>query len=91
VIGGDAGREIGQLGHFDLIVVDPPRAGLPKDVITSLASSKARAVAYVSCDPATLARDAKLLQKAGLRMIAATPIDLFPQSYHVETVAVFRR
>ncbi len=89
VIGGDAAREISELGHFDLAVVDPPRAGLAAEVIAALAAARPRAIAYVSCDPATLARDAARLAEAGFRLTAATPVDLFPQTYHVETVARF--
>lgn len=91
VVGGDAAREIAGLGHFDLVVVDPPRAGLAGEVIAALTSNRPRAIAYVSCDPATLARDTKRLTEAGYRLTAATPVDLFPQSYHIETVARFER
>jgi 23S rRNA (uracil1939-C5)-methyltransferase len=89
VIGGDAAREIGALGHFDLAMVDPPRSGLAPEVVTALAAVRPRVLAYVSCDPATLARDTKLLESEGMGLISATPIDLFPQSYHIETVAIF--
>jgi len=89
VVGGDAAREIADLGHFDIAVVDPPRTGLPQEVISALSEARPRTLAYVSCDPTTLARDAKLLSDAGLRLISATPVDLFPQTYHVETVAIF--
>lgn len=89
VVGGSAEREIASLGHFDLAVVDPPRAGLVPGVISALAVAKPRALAYVSCDPATLARDAAALADAGMKLVSATPIDLFPQSYHVETLALF--
>jgi len=90
VVGGDAAREIAELGHFDVIVVDPPRSGLAPEVLASLAASRPRDLAYVSCDPATLARDARALIASGYEIVSATPVDLFPQSYHVETVAHFR-
>ena len=89
VIGGDATRELPELGHFDLAVVDPPRAGLQPEAVTALAGTMARRIAYVSCDPATLARDAEALVANGYRLVSATPVDLFPQTYHVETVAFF--
>jgi len=89
VIGGDAAREIDACGHFDLVVVDPPRAGLDAGVIAALAARTPRALVYVSCDPATLARDAARLAEAGLTLRSATPVDLFPQTYHIETVARF--
>jgi 23S rRNA (uracil1939-C5)-methyltransferase len=55
-----------------------------------IASSPSRLV-YVSCDPATLARDAAVLISAGYALVRATPVDLFPQTYHIETVALFSR
>jgi len=90
VVGGDAAREIAALGHFDIVVVDPPRSGLAPQVVAALAASRPRDIAYVSCDPATLARDARSLVDAGYELVSATPVDLFPQSYHIETVAHFR-
>lgn len=89
VVGGDAARELPRLGRFDLIVVDPPRAGLPPSLCMHLAEAGARVLVYVSCDPATLARDAGRLREAGLRLDSVTPVDLFPQTYHVESVARF--
>ncbi len=50
-----------------------------------------RAIAYVSCDPASLARDANLLKEAGYRLEWAAPVDLFPQTFHIETVASFEK
>ncbi|MDZ4170343.1 MAG: 23S rRNA (uracil(1939)-C(5))-methyltransferase RlmD [Coriobacteriia bacterium] len=91
VVGGDAAREIVGLGRFDALVVDPPRAGLDAAVIAALGSAKPRVVTYVSCDPATLARDAARLVEVGYSLTDATPVDLFPQTYHVETVARFER
>ncbi len=91
VVGGDAAREITSLGAFDLAVVDPPRSGIDVAVIDALAAARVRTLAYVSCDPATLARDAARLAEAGFTLTGATPIDLFPQTYHVEAVARFAR
>lgn len=91
VIGGDATRELATIGHIDAVVVDPPRAGLMPEAIDGLVGTGASRIAYVSCDPATLARDTKSLTEKGYRLIAATPVDLFPQTYHVETVAIFNR
>lgn len=91
VIGGDAAREIAALGHFDAAVLDPPRSGLASEVISAIGAAKPRVLAYVSCDPATLARDAKSLAEVGYALTEATPVDLFPQTYHVETVARFER
>lgn len=86
VIGGDAGREFPPT-EADIIVVDPPRAGLAPDVIDQLSHQAARAIAYVSCDPATLARDLKRFSELGVfKPVKTTPVDLFPQTFHVESV-----
>jgi 23S rRNA (uracil1939-C5)-methyltransferase len=91
VIGGDAGRELATIGHLDAVVVDPPRAGLQPEAVASLAATNATRIAYISCDPTTLARDTKSLTENGYRLVSATPVDLFPQTYHIETVAIFER
>ncbi|MGA9042758.1 MAG: 23S rRNA (uracil(1939)-C(5))-methyltransferase RlmD [Terriglobales bacterium] len=70
----------------DLVVVDPPRSGLGEDVVKSLASLDAPRMVYVSCDPATLARDMGGLLGAGYRVEQAHLVDLFPQTYHLESV-----
>jgi 23S rRNA (uracil1939-C5)-methyltransferase len=72
----------------DVVVLDPPRTGLPRGV--DLALSAARVV-YLSCDPATLARDLASLEKRGFRLIQLTGFDLFPQTPHVEALAVAER
>jgi 23S rRNA (uracil1939-C5)-methyltransferase len=73
-------------GIPDLVVIDPPRSGIGDPVARALASAGAPQVIYVSCDPATLARDLIPLQAAGYRVDEAHLIDLFPQTYHLETV-----
>ncbi|MGA2375395.1 MAG: 23S rRNA (uracil(1939)-C(5))-methyltransferase RlmD [Candidatus Sulfotelmatobacter sp.] len=70
----------------DLIIVDPPRSGLGDSVAEALANLAAPRLTYVSCDPATLARDLVPLQAAGYRAEKAHLVDLFPQTYHLETV-----
>ena len=90
-VGGDAGREFPDT-DADVIVVDPPRAGLTADVVEQLSAQPARAIAYVSCDPATLARDLARFEEAGtFSPVRVTPVDLFPQSFHVETVTILTR
>lgn len=91
VIGGDSARELPLLGQLDAIVVDPPRAGLAPTMAQSIAQAKPHKVAYISCDPATLARDAARLEAVGYTLSSATPVDMFPQTFHVETVAIFQR
>jgi 23S rRNA (uracil1939-C5)-methyltransferase len=75
----------------DLILVDPPRAGLEKRVVDGILQLKPRLLAYVSCDPSTLARDAKRLLGGGYRLRQVTPFDLFPQTYHIESISLFER
>ena len=70
----------------DLIVVDPPRSGLGDPVARALANTSAPRVTYVSCDPATLARDLVPLLAAGYRVKEWHLVDLFPQTYHIESV-----
>jgi 23S rRNA (uracil1939-C5)-methyltransferase len=70
----------------DLIVVDPPRAGLGAKAARSLAECRTSRVTYISCDPATLARDLAVLVAGGYRVEEAHLLDLFPQTYHLETV-----
>ena len=90
-IGGDAGLEFPDT-DADVIVVDPPRAGLAEDVVRKLSDQPARAIAYVSCDPATLARDLARFEEAGtFEPVSVTPVDLFPQTFHVENVTILKR
>ena len=72
--------------RLDLAVVDPPRSGLGKKVIQKLVNLKPPRITYVSCDPATLARDLAALLHSGYRVQEAHLIDLFPQTYHLESV-----
>jgi 23S rRNA (uracil1939-C5)-methyltransferase len=74
-----------------LIVVDPPRTGLGAETCALLAEIAAPAVAYVSCDPATLARDLRALTGSGYQIQSITLADLFPQTFHLETVVQLRR
>lgn len=74
----------------DLIVVDPPRAGFGVEITTLLARIAAPAVVYVSCDPSTLARDLKDLTASGYSIDSVALADLFPQTFHLETVVTLR-
>jgi 23S rRNA (uracil1939-C5)-methyltransferase len=91
---GDVGRLLDRRAGIrgkapDLVVVDPPRAGLGPGVADALRRLRPERILYVSCDPATLARDAARL--APYRLEAARPVDLFPQTPHVESVSLFAR
>lgn len=72
-------------------LVDPPRAGLSRQALDSLIQADPERLVYVSCDPATMARDGKRLAAAGYALESVTPIDLFPQTYHIETLSLWRR
>jgi 23S rRNA (uracil1939-C5)-methyltransferase len=74
-----------------LIVMDPPRAGVGAEVCILLARISAPEIVYVSCDPVTLARDLKSLTAAGYNLMELHMIDMFPQTFHLETVVVLRR
>ena len=75
----------------DVIVVDPPRKGVSPDVIEAMAAMGPRRIVYVSCDPATLARDVKLLRERGYALQIAEAVDLFPRCAHIETVCLLSR
>jgi 23S rRNA (uracil1939-C5)-methyltransferase len=75
----------------DVILVDPPRAGLEKRVIDGILRLNPSTIAYASCDPSTLARDAARLIHWGYHLKDVTPFDLFPQTYHIESISLFER
>ena len=75
----------------DVIVVDPPRKGVSADVIEAIAAMQPQRVVYVSCDPATLARDVKLLTEKGYTLRSAEAVDLFPKCAHIETVCLLSK
>ncbi|HVB35561.1 MAG TPA: 23S rRNA (uracil(1939)-C(5))-methyltransferase RlmD [Patescibacteria group bacterium] len=70
----------------DLVILDPPRAGVESDVLRSIAELKPPQITYISCDPATLARDLKQMRSAGYRISAIELFDVFPQTFHIETL-----
>ena len=76
---------------FDLVVVDPPRAGLHSDVTKSLLKLRPQKIVYISCNPATLARDLKELIADGYTLDRAVPVDLFPHTYHIEAACRLTR
>jgi 23S rRNA (uracil1939-C5)-methyltransferase len=72
-------------------VVDPPRKGLNADCIEALVKMSPRKIVYVSCDPATLARDVAILKEKGYRLLSAQAADLFPRCAHVESIVCLTR
>lgn len=76
---------------FDCVVADPPRAGIAPAALDALSARTPRVIAYVSCDPATLARDARRLSERGYHLTDVQPVDMFPQTYHIESVSRFER
>jgi 23S rRNA (uracil1939-C5)-methyltransferase len=77
--------------HPHVITVDPPRKGLAEEVAASIAQMAPERLVYVSCDPATLARDVKRFSQLGYRLQKAAAVDLFPRTPHVETVALLTK
>ncbi len=75
----------------DVIICDPPREGMGTEALAALETQNARRFVYVACDPTSLARDSVSLRRAGYDLRWAQPIDLFPHTFHVETVAFFER
>nr|MCR4819118.1 23S rRNA (uracil(1939)-C(5))-methyltransferase RlmD [Fretibacterium sp.] len=78
-------------GGYDAVVMDPPRDGCDRRVLTALNRFSPPRIVYVSCNPATLARDCKILAEYGYRLISIRSFDMFPQTAHVETVALLSR
>ena len=81
--------------HFDtedaLVLVDPPRSGVDKHALDSIRALAPQVIAYVSCDPSTLARDAARLTAGGYQLTQVRPFDLFPHTYHIESLSIFER
>ena len=90
VVGGDAARELAELEGVEALVVDPPRAGLADGVPAQIAELGPERVAYVSCNPSTWARDVERFAQCGYRLTSVQPVDMFPQTYHVEIASIFQ-
>lgn len=89
---GEAAQEFARRGvKLDAIVVDPPRKGVSRDVIDAMLRMAPKRIVYVSCDPATLARDVKLLSEGGYALRHAEAFDLFPRCAHVETACLLSK
>ena len=84
---GEAALEFARRGvKLDVIVVDPPRKGVSRDVIAAMLEMAPKRIVYVSCSPETMARDLALLTQKGYRAEGFTPVDMFPHSAHCEVV-----
>lgn len=77
--------------HFDIILVDPPRKGMDEKVVDAIIKSTAKKLVYISCDPATLARDLKMLTENGFAVRDVKLVDMFAKTMHVETVALLSK
>lgn len=84
-------RESGGSMRADVIVVDPPRKGCDEALLQTVVNMEPKRVVYVSCDPATLARDVKYLEENGYQLVKAQPVDMFPMTEHVETAVLLQR
>ena len=84
-------RAITRIDGGDVVILDPPREGAGKEVISELARISPRAIVYVACDPAALARDTTYLQEVGYSLKKMRAFDLFPMTHHIETVALYEQ
>jgi 23S rRNA (uracil1939-C5)-methyltransferase len=83
------------IGHLalepDIILLDPPRSGLSRTVLDRVVELGPEIIVYISCDPATLARDAFRFTSQGYELVESTPFDMFPQTFHIESINLFQR
>jgi len=88
---GKVEEKLSNIKNVDVILLDPPRNGAGKKVINEIISKNPKSIIYVSCDPASLARDTKLLIEASFSLDEITGVDLFPMTHHIECVSSFSR
>lgn len=85
-------EDLEAFGRPDVVITDPPRAGMHPKAVKALESMGASRIVYVSCKPASLARDGAALCESGhYRLQRVVPVDMFPQTYHIESVALFTK
>ncbi len=75
----------------DIIILDPPRAGIPPEVLDDVVRLQSDWIAYISCDPATLGRDIRRFSSQGYSLENSTPVDMFPQTYHIESLNILKK
>ncbi|MFQ9892785.1 MAG: hypothetical protein ACLRWH_06395, partial [Emergencia sp.] len=80
-----------KVDHADVVFLDPPRAGCDEALLDAVVAAGSDRIVYVSCDPATLARDVKYLGERGYRFVEATPVDMFPWGEHCEVASLLVR
>ena len=86
-IAGKVEDMIAELGQFDKLIIDPPRAGIHPKALKGIMANSPKVIVYVSCNPATLARDIAELTQAGYRLERTVAVDMFPHTYHIESVS----
>ena len=86
---GDVGKALRSIKRADVVVLDPPRTGAGADVVSMIGEIGPRAIIYVACDPAALARDTGYLRDAGYHLQSIRSFDLFPMTHHIESVALY--
>ena len=89
-IAGAPAQTFGTLPRPDLIILDPPRNGLEPGALKKIASFRAPKIVYVSCNPTTQARDLRLFASHGYKLLSIRPVDMFPHTYHIESVAALQ-
>ena len=77
--------------RINKVLLDPPRKGAAREAVETIIRLASERIAYVSCDPATLARDCRIFAEGGYSIASVQPVDMFPQTAHVETVVVMSR
>jgi 23S rRNA (uracil1939-C5)-methyltransferase len=80
-----------RIANLNYVLVDPPRAGIEREALAAIVKLNPKGIIYVSCDPSTVGRDAKRLIDAGYKLLDTTPFDLFPQTYHIESISFFEQ
>jgi len=86
---GKVEQKLGRIKNIDVIIMDPPRTGATKQVINQIIEKRARSIVYISCDPASLARDTKILLNNSYSLDKIIGLDLFPMTHHIECIASF--
>ncbi len=91
LVAGAAETAISRLNRCDVLLLDPPRRGCTEALLKEIARLAPKKIVYVSCNPTTLARDLSILATSGFQTVAIQPIDLFPHTYHIETIACIEK